>query len=844
MVERRRVGAGGVALLAALVAVIVWLGLDPARQDAAPVAAPVTGRAGTTEVDPGLSAPAPAPAQALQVDADAAVPADDIPGGDDATSLRLFGVVSDPEGEAIAGALVSVHANGPGWADTEPIAEQHTAADGRFDITLAEEPASGLGVSYSAEGHVGISMSGAGWSQHETPVTLPWAMSVSGVVRDAQTDLPVAGARLKGVGEQEVETGSDGRYAFHKVGVGWQNMIMITHPDYAPAEERFQLNAPEPLVLDIALQRGVVLGVTVVDRETSAGLADVSLRSSRHADPWGQTDAAGRFTLRVGPGTERRVVVAREGYVDLVWTWDGSGAEEGMTPRLPLRRTTGVVGQVRDASGAAVGGAGVSVWGDGGSSDEHLSAAVRARFALPGTARESWGGDGGRTDAEGRFRLALAPSDAPRRVHASHGDYVDAESEPLVLQIPGEETWVELVLQQGGHIAGRALRNGRPLQWHGLLYRAATDDVVGYTQTDDEGGYTLMNMPAGEHSLALRDMHGEILASASVTVIVGQETRHDFELNEQLDPIEGRVLWASGEPAVEQGVSARPAGTHVQPRKAKTDDDGRFVLQVPTGGTFDVGAFHLRHVKLLGVPAGATGLELVLPLEGELRLELLDGSTGEPVVIDRAHSLHRAISWRSPGMDLFRAVSAPLLFGEAGPDNRGHCTLTLPVGPVELAIDLVASGYRPLHATGLVVAQEHGGPPTRLTLQPGLEAALRFVDDATGLGSWIRNHSIWAVPAAEAHLIRTPLPGESPSMQFGGSSGHRVRWDDPTLAARKLRQQEDGTVTARGLAPGAWALRIFPENITLQPSSFTLPRADEEPLEVRFRPIGAPSTDG
>jgi carboxypeptidase family protein/polysaccharide lyase family 4-like protein len=135
-----------------------------------------------------------------------------------------------------------------------------------------------------------------------------------GIVLDAETREPVAGATARAAGLYPVETDSEG--AFSLQGVEGKFTLIITHPSY-PAAEVPDVTSGRTEPLEILLSKGgSVEGIVYGQNGDPLPGAEVSTpQQDRHAD---RTDAAGHYRLEGLPAGQR--VLTK---VDVPGTYEG-----------------------------------------------------------------------------------------------------------------------------------------------------------------------------------------------------------------------------------------------------------------------------------------------------------------------------------------------------------------------------------------------------------------------------------------------------------------------------------------------------------------------------------------
>jgi len=191
---------------------------------------------------------------------------------------------------------------------------------------------------------------------------------LTGVVTDADTGKPIAGAR---VGEgwtmhKAVATGQDGRYAMPGHG-GWGRPDV--HCRAAGCVESVVDTGGTPTRnLDFALQRGTAITGVVLDAEEQP-LRDVYVAAVAYVGnpDWlpARTDAQGRFSIRGWRATaDGALMLRRDGYATRVFALRAPGDRDELElGRMRLRPARCVRGVLVDRDGSPVAGAEVSLLG-------------------------------------------------------------------------------------------------------------------------------------------------------------------------------------------------------------------------------------------------------------------------------------------------------------------------------------------------------------------------------------------------------------------------------------------------------------------------------------------------
>jgi len=149
---------------------------------------------------------------------------------------------------------------------------------------------------------------------------------ITGVVRDAETQLPIAGVDLNAYSVESgnefawTSTDADGRYALRGVPAG-PAVVQVYSDSYVDTRTRIEVAAPgQDLSLNFALSRGATISGRITDADTGLPIVMVRVKASNVNDDqraYGYSDADGYYTVKgVAPGTYRISARAqRRGYI-------------------------------------------------------------------------------------------------------------------------------------------------------------------------------------------------------------------------------------------------------------------------------------------------------------------------------------------------------------------------------------------------------------------------------------------------------------------------------------------------------------------------------------------------
>jgi hypothetical protein len=167
-------------------------------------------------------------------------------------------------------------------------------------------------------------------------------------------------------------------------------------------------------------------------------------------------------------------------------------------------------------------------------------------------------------------------------------------------------------------------------------------------------------------------------------------------------------------------------------------------------------------------------------------------------------------------------------------DHTGRVVLSLPIGSVDLRVDLHDHGYRPLERTGVVVVADDGpGGELVLALQRGAELHLGVRGDADFTAEVRKGHVFFVLHDTQVDAVRGPFPPGSDQSNFEIDGLHvwlRDRW---LLDQMPAFTGEDCS-TLNGLTPGTYRLAAFPDDLVFEPATFAVGPGDTD-VELRWR---------
>jgi RNA polymerase sigma factor (sigma-70 family) len=421
------------------------------------------------------------------------------------------------------------------------------------------------------------------------------------------------------------------------------------------------------------------------------------------------TDAGGRFTLDGLPAGPCSVIVAApRGQTEYLGTATEVrlSAEPETETSLALPRGIIVAGTVVDAdTGKGLPRVDVTYWG----------------VAVPGRKVHHQAGQV-RTDARGRFRLAVPPGAGSLEVRGEGPGYLGL-SRPLEVRAGEPPAALKVALHRGLTVSGLVLDpRGEPVpgararlwaaEWPGQCLR----DVV----TNSEGAFQTRNLTPRSRDEWTVVHAGRNLGARVETPLPGSQ-REEVPLTVRLRPlgaVVGRVVDESGRPVA-------GAGLRLWACVPRSDRTRTFVEEeTEEAATDEQGAFRIAH--LVPGPGEYRTVEATARGHAQLRfpeVEVLAGRTcalPDLVLVRAAGRVAGTVTDPAgrPCADV-RVSLVPRGPAAAGPrpdgvvtTGDGHFTLDgLPPGPAELEADWYVAGRAP---------QDDGhGPPLRVRVEAG-----------------------------------------------------------------------------------------------------------------------------
>ncbi len=660
------------------------------------------------------------------------------PGG-----VEVHGTVGDIGGGPIADAWVSV-ASGQRWSGSAA-AITRSDLDGGFTVWVA---AGAIYASASADGYAdGRAESTAPTRRLEVLLT-PESV-LAGTVVDAETGKPVPDATV----EVQSDWREGGEYGWALTDAqGTWRITRLGPGRYKPrAEVLGRMGEPADSVL-LGLGEtvdGIVIPVHAVRVVTGRVVIADGSGADHDADGgvgapgcpkgwiWGTGKTGRNISARIEAGGEVRFEAVAPGRYELQVHCEGHVAEGSYPPvEVGDQDVTGLlwqvhgggtlVGTLKTTAGAPIVGAEVSARSVGGD---------------PRGAR-GWGSE--RTEDDGSFRMSgMAPGEV--LIEVSSAGYPAPAEPPRATVVAGQETRIDLVLADGGAIAGVVVgEDGAPVPGaqvnaHGARWSFGYDPQ----RTADDGTFAIKGLDAGSYRVVASrgwtdtmrkpGSTDDDLVGERVQVEIGATAQVRLVVESQRGVIAGVVVDAQGAPVSdaylvterESDVDGEPSGAAM--RQSRWTWDRKPVVTDPAGafeigdlvatGTYTVRAYRrgggeafAEHVK-----AGTRTARLVVRATGSLggkvtrrggtapddfTVALIDGITG----FERTERFFRT----GGAFTIAELPAGSFKLTVSATDGRAESTVTLTEGErrTDLAFELAAR----VVVRGRIVALDDGAP--------------------------------------------------------------------------------------------------------------------------------------
>ncbi|MBM4094170.1 MAG: hypothetical protein FJ276_32905, partial [Planctomycetes bacterium] len=717
-------------------------------------------------------------------------------------------------------------------------------------------------------------------SQEEHPrvqmkITRGW--TIRGVVRDAETDAPVAGAKVRPqvfaapmvVPDRRRWATTDHLGKFELLGVmPGSHEVHIEHPRYADKDVRFP-NEPEgaetEVTLDVRLRRvpgGRVSG-QVTDRE-GVPLPGVVVSDADRASA--ESDAQGRFVLEyvqgATPVTQFALTARKKGFFEDGGHFLGAAADDVTLTLWPLPKWTG---QVLSPEGLPVKQFRVQL---APLDDSRVEQVIVRDFA----------------EAEGRFTLDFEQA-GPHWLAIQAEGYAAWEK---TIKVGKEPQSLDVRLERGVTVTGQVsgpLRRPReaqvvlvPEKERGESSRGAvfhsTAEVVAKamqgvaerkTTAEDDGKFRIEHVRSGTYRL---EISGPGITADRFWIRVSGD---DVDVGRLKMQGTGRIVGQVTEPGDDPNPSPWPfvrgeiygETDSGGPGRIEfiTDEDGRFAVEdAPVGrvtvgisymATADMGGYHLREAHVV---EGRETQVLFTPPPGtpDVPLEFVVGDGSEAHRLaglglreSRPANEDDSSSWEEPHLAI---GLLPLADVPAGIPPTVRCRLERP-GVTPCTIRVVAKGHRRLHvAAWFVVYSETKpnepvfrrelevadattqAPPIRIRLNPAsLIGAIAPADTKT---------NVYVVSQTQRQpLLFENVFSDSWAFRFLPDGKYTVLARDPERGWARA----DSLAVAAGKITDAGTLRLSPggaiECRTTTPLGHTVPgdliATDSHGIEIR-----------
>jgi large repetitive protein len=605
------------------------------------------------------------------------------------------------------------------------------------------------------------------------------AARILGRVVDRKTREPVPAADVWLVQERyfggsparDVKTDQDGNFAFNDIDPG--SYAVAARKGALVGYSKMVAVAAAQTIIDVDVQ--VDPGLKVSGRVTAAGkgLAGVRVSLSKTDPPFdrpsmskSQDDGSyqidgvlpGRYGLYAHADGYAR---ARKDAVKVLGK-DVTGVD------LALEPESVIAGVVLSRDGKPVDGASV----------EAMMSSRSERGGRMFTTRSMV------SDAQGRFEIKeLTPAEI--RLHAKHPEHGGTSEGPFAIAA-GEKRPVKLTLGNAGSIAGTVrYEDGSPaagVRVTGFLpepRQYATDT------TAPDGSFRLLPLGKGEIDVAAAGGSSPDPAQRTKVVLSEGEQKAGVELKIARSDkvIRGQVLAADGRPVSGASVSAGLErggrafrGDSRSSRQFLSGDDGTFVIDELSAGTYTVWAFHSGYpdAEAKGVTAGST-VKLQFPAEATLA-GVVVGQDGRP-----AGDYTIAIGPGSAGSETAQGRADRVLGGTfETPTRRVHDPAgafefaRLKPGPYELKATTVGGQLGSLAVTVAAGEKKQG---LRIVIAAGLRVTGKVVDADSGaalagarLTTRASGEQIESITDAAGKFELVGLmPGEPAQIQIAGN---------------------------------------------------------------------------
>lgn len=536
--------------------------------------------------------------------------------------------------------------------------------DGRTPVDKAVISIDGWPVATSAEnGSFVVARAPAKWSgltarkdtvngQHAFVAGKPLTVRVerSGVVSgravDAKTGVPIAGAMVRinpvrrmSMADPTLVGITDAKGVYSILSPPGTFMMYASHPAYDQQPGDVTVAAGQRITRDLTLTQLARVSGIVVDEERrpvaaarisseNAGMETMQMMTFRQSGGAVVTGSDGRFTIRLRPDSDLRLVAAKKGLP--LGKGDAARYQTGERKTgvvLTIPSGVAVTGRVVDSSGKPLSGVAVGASETPAGSDRMV---MRRMVTMGMPAEEE---DAVRTASDGTFTMRLKEGTydfgfrregfAPKSVRAQN---VTANATQPI----------EARLEVAAEITGRVTRGGVAVP---EVLIAVMGEGDSSTVSGPDGSFTLTGLPAGSTRVMLRK-EDSLINDQRMFTAPARDVVIDLPVG---GTIRGRVVEKGSSKAINSfqvGVSASRSGGGMMMMSAPllksfTAEDGSFTLENVPSGSMNLVAnapgFAPARMNL-SVEEGKTLSDVVVELETGVRLTgRVTGPNGAPL---------------------------------------------------------------------------------------------------------------------------------------------------------------------------------------------------------------------
>lgn len=608
------------------------------------------------------------------------------------------------------------------------------------------------------------------------------AASISGVVRDARTQQPVAGVELRlaapgprSIASHTVFSDAKGNYSFASIPAALY-MLNANRPGFNTLPMNVAPKAGQALQKNVYLNERARVTGTVVDEDKRpvAGTRLTARNGGRGANMFvmmrgGQQAAAaaaapdGRFVLRsVEPGAEVVIEAAKRGMPashSASLKLNTGETKSGVAIVIP--RGVAFSGKVTDGNGKAISGVAIET-AEAENEGGPMGGGARMVRRMVNIAQRGNADDQlVRTGSDGGFSLKLKEG----KYDVSFKREGFASKLLRAQEVNRGTKPVEVKLDPGVEIVGRVSRGGMPVE--GVNITAIGEEGMNNTQTLPDGTFRVTDLTPGQYMLSVNKMDSFIQTMRSVTAPTQNVT---VEL-----PAGGRISGHVVDKDSHQPVTSFQAGV-----TTSRSGGGMMIMTPPMTRQFtsDDGSFTLENV-----PPGQTQLVVNAPGYTSGRLSGLTIEDGKALNdLEVALDTGVKLTGRVTGPD-GSPLSGVAIREDDTPGARGRINLAMGDGGAltdpngEYTIDSLEPGEKSFSFNrngylGDTKTVNLSSKETRLDVQlsSGQAAVGQVVSDA---GGPVADATVSAQSAAEGFGQRNVHTDASGNFQFDGlAPGH------------------------------------------------------------------------